>query len=95
MFKEGFKNVEELERLEALEELNRDIAALPNVGLGENVVAAGDVPVSTSVERFPSGLLTPLNPGSDLQEVARFDAFVAERFVCHGFGGISGASADS
>ena len=95
MLSEGLKNVEELEQLEALEQLNRDIAAVPHVVAGEDTVAVGNVPVSSPDERFPSGVLTPLHPGTGLQGVAQFDAFVAERFVFHGFSDISGVFADN
>ena len=92
---EGLKNVEELEQLEALEQLNRDIAAVPHMVAGEDTVAVGNVPVSSPDERFPSRVLTPLHPGTGLQGVAQFDAFVAERFVFHGFSDISGVFADN
>ena len=75
MLSEGLKNVEELERLEALEQLNRDIAAILNVVVAREPAlesagvieeSAPSTEVVTSSFAVSSGKNSLLNKGSPI-----------------------------
>ena len=75
MLSEGLKNVEELERLEALEQLNRDIAAMLNVVVAREPAlesagvieeSAPSTEVVTSSFAVSSGKNSLLNEGSPI-----------------------------